>query len=573
MATISLDLDLGILALFCWSARLNYAVIPIQLKAPRREHLLLLVAMGISWLPLFWFKFYFRNLSTTNDGGLTHSAGFIDLVLHTSVAAELSHAFPPQMPFMAGVPLNYHYGMDLVAAVLNRFGGAAIPDLVIRFCPILFLSFGVLSVFCVARRFMGSGEAGAAAAVLTILGEDFSFIPGLLQLSTSIWTVQYFQAPSVFSLYFVNPMLPALGMLFTAALCFQHSASARGAYGWITAAALCSVALFETKIFPFVQLCLALGYVFVAGIVVSRRPVYLKEIIAIEIIALPLVVIKVVENKGHFAWTWSPGLEGYVKPAFAAAGWPIFVYLPLLGLICYLVLTFGFRIVGSRALLDSLRLSKERPFDMLLAAFVVLGVILTLCSSITSIDRPLSYNNAIWFLIGSKYVATIFATAVLLTWWRNFNSRYRAFLVLLVGVGAFTSTIEFIGRLGFPQDKFSASTIQVVGFLNRAAKPGAVVASEINEPILILTKLRVLYFDVGEFGDGAIIKAREQHLEEFWSLWRRGIIGEKFIADYNIEWIVAKYPLSENASEARSLRIEPVFANESFFVYNVRRVF
>ena len=107
-----------------------------QKIAIQRAHFLLLLAVFASWLPLYFLSFLFRNLTTAGAGALTYF-GVSDIVLHTSIAAELSHSIPPQVPSMAGLPLSYHVGMDLVAAVLNRYTGLAIPDLVVRFCSCL----------------------------------------------------------------------------------------------------------------------------------------------------------------------------------------------------------------------------------------------------------------------------------------------------------------------------------------------------------------------------------------------------------------------------------------------------
>lgn len=97
-----------------------------------RAHFLLLLAILASWLPLYLLNFFFRNLTAAGQGAVTYFAR-IDVILHTSIAAELSHSIPPQLPWMAGLPLSYHVGMDLVASVLNRYTGLAVPDLVVRF--------------------------------------------------------------------------------------------------------------------------------------------------------------------------------------------------------------------------------------------------------------------------------------------------------------------------------------------------------------------------------------------------------------------------------------------------------
>jgi hypothetical protein len=98
-------------------------------------HLFLFLALIVSWIPMYVLPFYYKNLSLTGIGGLTFAPVVPDVLFHTALASELTHAFPPQIPFISGQPLSYHVGMDLVAAVLNRFGGVPIADLVVRYCP------------------------------------------------------------------------------------------------------------------------------------------------------------------------------------------------------------------------------------------------------------------------------------------------------------------------------------------------------------------------------------------------------------------------------------------------------
>jgi hypothetical protein len=148
--------------------------------------------------------------------------------------------------------------MDLVAAVLNRFGGVPIADLVVRYCPTLFITIDILAVFCLAHRVIGSRGAAVVAAMLATLGEDLSFIPGLLQNSDQLWIVHYFAAPTIVSLYYVNPMVMAHGLLFTSLFCLQRSI-ADPRWGWAIAAALFCAALVQTKVFVFVQLFAAVG--------------------------------------------------------------------------------------------------------------------------------------------------------------------------------------------------------------------------------------------------------------------------------------------------------------------------
>jgi hypothetical protein len=261
--------------------------------------------------------------------------------------------------------------MDLVAAVLNRFGGVPIADLVVRYCPTLFLTIDILAVFCLAHRLIGSRGAAAVAAMLATLGEDSSFIPGLLQNSDQLWIVHYFAAPTIVSLY-VNPMVMAHGLLFASLFCLQRSI-ADPRWGWAIAAALCCAALVQTKVFVFVQLSAAVGIAVAINFAVFRRWAFLKEWLATALISAPLVFYTIQANTrgAQISWTWSSGIESYVQNAFRAASWPLLVTYPIAGLIVYLALAFGFRIVGIGELIKSFRLSRIHSIHLLLAVFVI----------------------------------------------------------------------------------------------------------------------------------------------------------------------------------------------------------
>ncbi len=128
--------------------------------------LLLFLALIVSWIPMYVLPFYYKNLSLTGIGGLTFAPVVPDVLFHTALASELTHAFPPQIPFISGEPLSYHVGMDLVAAVLSRFGGVPIADLVVRYCPTLFITIDILAVFCLAYPLIGSRGAAVVVALL-----------------------------------------------------------------------------------------------------------------------------------------------------------------------------------------------------------------------------------------------------------------------------------------------------------------------------------------------------------------------------------------------------------------------
>ena len=542
------------------------------------SHLYLLAALTAAWVPLSVLTFYFPNLVPTTGGGITY-AGIPDVLLHTSVAAELTHTFPPQAPFMAGVPLSYHVGMDLVAAVLHRYGGVGIPDLVVRFCPALFLSLAVLSVFCLGRRMFGSGIAAAAAAFLAVLGEDLSFVPGLLRGNQEIWSAHFFGAPTVFSLYYLNPMVFAFGLLFMTLFCVQRSL-AEGTGGWTIAAAVCAAALIQSKIFAFVHLALALGGTVAINVVLFRRWTLLREAAGIALFSLPLFLYTVLANRGggEIMWIFASGLNTYVKPAFRAAGWPLLAAYPLIGLVVYIAMTYGFRAFCATRVMSALRHPSRDPFHVLLGLFVVIGPAVSLASKIVPRDNPGGYNNGVWFIVQSKYVATLLAVGVLAACWRTWGRAGRAVLIVLIAGMSLPSTIHYVLKSRPALDTFPQAVVETVSVLKREARPGDVVMSRLDEAILTLTPFRVPFFPVYEisFAPREAIESRRRDIQDFWAAWEAGRVRADVLEKYRANWIVAARQrtapvLSVQDGERLSVLLEPIPVNDSHVIYRVRR--
>ena len=145
-----------------------------------RSYAALLAVLVLGVIVLVKLPLFFGNLTIASDGGMT-VVPISDPLLHLAIANELTHTVPPANPVFAGQALSYHYGMDLVTAMMARGTGLAVADLTVRFVPTLLMVTGMLGVFCFSKRWLGSIGFAALTVFLVFFGEDFSFIPGLMQ--------------------------------------------------------------------------------------------------------------------------------------------------------------------------------------------------------------------------------------------------------------------------------------------------------------------------------------------------------------------------------------------------------
>jgi hypothetical protein len=540
------------------------------------SHVLLVALVGLAVLPLTLLPLYFHNACARPDGGLSFYP-LPDVILHLSVANELTHALPPQVPFLPGVPLRYHYGMDLLAAMFRTASGLSIPDLTVRFLPVFFLVTTALAVFCFARTWLGSPRGALLATILVLFGEDLSFVPGLLQGSPQPWAVSFFFMPNIVSLYLLNPMLPALGLLFGALLCLSafHRAADRR---WLVLTSLLAAMLVEYKLFAAVQLLLSLA---VTGALYlwrfrDQRP--LRAAAACLLLAAP-VALWFGGSGGPVAFELRPW--PYVPAALAALGLggsppgPGIAAFVLVALPVYLLGTWGIRVLGlPRALKECFRFTPEAAVRTCLAIFTLVGTPLSMLCSVSPSGYPrfTQYNNASWFLVQSKYLAWIFVVEALIVWSRDKPRVFRLSLAALALGLALPSSIQYFAfqasraRL----QEIGPAESSVLAFLDQHGRPGDVVyaPTEVAEHVVSLTRCRAPALTVypSSFIDREELAGRGNADAVFWADWEKGRVRWDVLVANRAAFLVAPRKSGAIPQEEGLVR---AFENEGFFVYRL----
>jgi hypothetical protein len=554
--------------------------------------LLGLLLLGIT--ALAYFPGYYSNFTSQPDGTM-RVFPISDVLFHIAIANELTHTVPPQAPVFAGHPLSYHYGMDLAVAMFARITGLNVRDLTVRFMPTLFLSLSMLTAFCFSRMWLRSGYFAALVVFLVFFGADFSFIPGLLLGEKGDWSLRYFSAPAVVTLFYSNPILPGLGILFAGLLClnrytFEHSGA------WLLLTAVLFVALIEVKMLMAGQLMCSLGLAALIYLIFFSNSDLFKVAGCTAIAAIPLISWVLLKNEsgGRIVVKLEPWL--YVSHAMQALGLADRFHGPVgllaVALPIYLVGCFGLRVVGVPSIFTAIfRPNADGAVRCLLGIFVVVGAVIALAYTFTPEGWTFRYNPvSSTFLVQSEYVAWIFVVEVCQRFykWAVTRRMYPAFAaggIIAVAAGlSLPSTVQHFLVWHDPNNFFGVGkpwagqlltynlqTLAAMDFLQKNARPGDVVLCDdaLNAPVLALTKCRV---PLGYFSLGLVARSeytrREAAEKKFWNDWRLGKIQEELLRDAEVRYVVVSKQI-EGVPATTAASLSKVFENSELAIFKV----
>jgi hypothetical protein len=188
-----------------------------------------------------------------------------DSAFHVGLTHELALGHPPQVPGVAGFPLGYHLGTDLVRAAALRWAGSDPWDSLTRFDVTLWALALVLVLRALAAR-IGAAPLAVALVPWTLLLTDFSFV--FASNPQAHWWTDLLRGNLLLSLVYANPIVPALG-LATGALVSLSRFEETQARGHLALAALQAGAVPFFKVFLGAHLLLGLG---VAWLFAQRAP-------------------------------------------------------------------------------------------------------------------------------------------------------------------------------------------------------------------------------------------------------------------------------------------------------------
>jgi hypothetical protein len=559
-----------------------------------RSTLVLAGVLILGVIALAFFPLYYTNFTSQPDGTM-RVYPISDVLFHIAIANELTHTVPPQAPVFAGHPLSYHYGMDLAVAMFASATGLNVRDLTVRFMPTLFVGLSMLSIFCFSRNWLRSGYFGALVVFLVFFGADFSFIPGLLLGEKGDWSLRYFSAPAVVTLFYTNPILPGLGVLFAGLFCLDRYMRERSR-AWLLLTALLFVALIEVKMLMAAQLMCSLALAAVVYLIFFSNADFFKVAGCTAIAAIPLLswVLLKNENGGRIVAKFEPWL--YVSHAMQTLGLSDRFSGPLafaIGAVpIYLLGCLGLRVIGVPSIVAAIiRPKTGGAVRFMLGIFVVSGVLVALAYSFTPEGWTFRYNPiSSTFLVQSEYVAWLFVVEVFQTFyqWAIRRGIYPA--LAAGGIMATTAALSLPATLqhfvvwhdpghffgaGKPWGRqllsYDSRTLAAMDFLQKDAHPGDVVLSDedLIAPILAMTKCRV---PLGYFSSGLVARRdytrRETAEKKFFNDWRLGKIQDGLLQEAKVRYVVISKQ-TEGVPATVPDNLSKVFENSEFAVFKV----
>jgi hypothetical protein len=553
----------------------------------------------------------YRNALRQLDGSVVVHTRAYDGFLRDAVVRELSHAVPPQMPFAAGYPLSYHYGMDLFNSIFYKYLHIGVPDLNHRLSMTFFFGLLLLTSYLFIGELGGSATASVMGAFLVVFGGG-----GLSYLSTLFRDIP--QWGNVFYTFHfvnfvnVNSFLPGLCVLLAGFFALSRYLRSDGP-SWLPVSAFLLAASLEFKVFFAAPLFAALGASAIASLLLGRGPRLAKATLWTGAFSVPLAVASLLSNRGGPRFVFSFEFVDWIR--FTLANLKLRALLePWTGLVHHARITpvallsaiaavalfflggFGLNALALPSLLRRMRGAKEEDrIRLFLGFFAVACMAYFFFAHVSLGGKPRNFTNS--------YVYTL-APIVLGFFWAErlgafLAGKRRAWKVLAVAgvvVLSVPNTARFLWiKVGFPQPLvISREFLEAADWMNWNSPGEAVImtAPEVRLACYFADRRVVLEDSPFSFVSwhltGAQEKEREDDIRRFFEnpppngdalvkyhvsyIWMRaedGRLGSP--GDAGLDVAVEAGPATRAAPRSpKTLRLEPVFRNREYEILRVR---
>jgi hypothetical protein len=388
-----------------------------------------------------------------------------DSAFHVGLTRELVVGYPPQVPGVAGFPLGYHLGTDLVRAAALRWAHIDPWDSLTRLDVTLWALGLVLGLRAVAAR-LGGTPLAVAIAPWTLLLTDLSFV--FAGNPQAHWWTDLLRGNLLLSLAYANPIVPALGLVLGAVVSLSRYQDG-GEQGHLVLAALQSAAVPFFKVFLGAHLLLGLGVAWLLARSAPRR--------ALLLTALPCAFATLALAAGQGGQTVSVVLAplDLARVTRETLGLSPLAGTGLLGWAAvWLLASLGLRLVGVP---EALRALRGTAAASTLGAMALSGWPLGLLFRVSApevLEGQRVVNDAAYLVEQSGPLLWVFAAVALASF---ATSPFRRALALGACLLLATpATFQFVAKKATTApDRMPASMVRAVRAVERVSRPGDVV--------------------------------------------------------------------------------------------------
>lgn len=443
--------------------------------------LLILISLGVD---------NYRNGIQQPDGSVVINAHYYDGFIRSAVVREVSHSVPPEMPFAAGLPLSYHYGMDLFMAIFHRYLNLNVFDIIHRLCLTWFFLLLFAALFIFIREMTASEETALLGAFLGIFGSGgFAYLVtyglGIYQWGHIFYSFYFFNFAGI------NSLLPAFAILAVGFFGLSRYIQTRKvAWLWITA--LLFALVLEFKMFLLGPVVGALFLTSILCSVLHRDHSLWKVLLLTLFLATPLVLVAYLSNSGGPQYTFGIRFVDWIRwslrdlkftsiqlawaDLFHRSQYRLHSFLMVIpALLIFFAGSLGLGILAIPTMLKQFfSFRKFQPHRAFLIALFAGSVIYIFCMDMSFEGRS---NNLVYVYKMGLVVLFAFWAELVTRFWRKHKTPVRIMILTGVVLLSIPNTVRFLWiKSQTPQPKvFSAAFVEAADWLNTHTEAEATI--------------------------------------------------------------------------------------------------
>lgn len=439
-------------------------LVPAWRRAPALSWPGPFAAAGVALVALLALTQYPWNRRAADDRFLLDPFVAADTAFHVGLTRELTLGFPPQVPGIAGFPLGYHLGTDLVRAAALRWAGIDPFDGIARLDVTLW-ALALALLLGRATVMLGAPRLAVVLAPWTLLATDFSWV--FAAHPQAHWWADLLRGNVLISVALANPVIPGLGLALGALVALWRYESGEGR-GFLLLALAQAAALPFFKVFLGAHLIVGLA----AAAVLRRQAAPAFAALAA---AVPTAILASGTASRSLEVAWAPldlvavSRESLGLPSldgWSLAAWSTF----------WIAASLGMRVLGLpeafRALLRGPNAAVTGLAVMALAAWP--GGLLFRISAPDAVAGQRPVNDAAYLLEQGGPLLWLFTIAALAR--GAARLRRPGWLLIPAACLSLPSTVHFVVKKAtLPPDPIPAAMVRAMDVLAAESQPGDVV--------------------------------------------------------------------------------------------------